>query len=315
MYDPNDPLGRGQPIGDPQPEDPENPSPWYGVDAEHKLAPKALDANDPRRGHIAGGRSDLQPAKPGPPIWLNPRFVVPALALIVAAIVVRSIITDDPAEDDQGQQGAPTTQAPATTTTLPSTTTAAATPVPGGLRDFGDTIGLGEDELDGIASALTPYDPNWWPTPANNPPEEHGPGLLSGAVAHITIPDLDEGPLAGVDPGEWTVVVVVYEGEPLFTGPPGAFTQLGIGVGCSDGAPEQAGPDGLGGDWDQRHFFSSSGYQGTGFGFASGDTVVIGLPDVDACPYIAVSNFFRDMQGDAPAASDPAEYQWGLPDY
>lgn len=260
-----------------------------------------------------------EPPPPAPPPWLNPRFVLPVLALVVVAIAIRIIISDDPSQPDPGQSATVTTAV--TTTAAPPTTTTTTTTqprvfAPGGLRDFGDLIGLGEGEIDSLAGRLMPYDGMWYPTPANNPPVDHGPGLLRGAVTTVQVRDGGTTLIGDLEPGEQTVLIVVYDGDPEFGGPAGAFTQLGVGIACGESMPERAGLDGLGATgWDHLLFYSSSGWTGPGGGFASGETVVVVLPPLDECPFVAVSNFYRDMQGGSPSATDPAEYQFATVSY
>lgn len=292
---------------------------------------EAADSRDNDRSD-GGGPASSAPPGGGTPFWLNPRFLLATVTLVAAAVVIRSIITDPPGDNGNGSAIVPVTTLPGQTT-IPQSTTTMPSGVPQGLGDFGDTVGLTPDELDDLIGKMIPYDGTWYPSPGLDKPEDEAPGMervgwftasvpepidLTGG-AGLTFPEtLPPGDLVGVS------IDIVDDALDMDWWSPGY--QIAFGIAC-ESTPEQAGPDGFGGEWDRlsvltattfNEYLLGEGFTPTegGFAFVSGDIVVIGAP-VDICDGLpaaaAVTVFHRYTElGAQPSTQDPAAYQWSL---
>lgn len=285
---------------------------------------------------------DEPPPEHAGPIWMNPKFIIPALVIAAVAIVIGSIvIREDPADPaDPGQSASTPTVVGGSTSTSQAVTTTTAAPaspvvvtsttlpdplvgIPQEFVDFGVASGLAPDEIATKYNVgMIPYDGPWYPTPADNPPDDHGPGIDRYGFFTIDPTDLNFGEV-GATPELHTAVYFLLSVPDWSGGPPGSGTQLGVGIACGDEQPERAGLDGFGGDgWSTLQFFGGEGYSAfsvesgsfepvdTGFGYQSGRLVVIGFPTDPDCPTRAIGNFFRFTEGSTPSAADPAEYQF-----
>lgn len=284
---------------------------------------------------------DEPPPEHAGPIWLNPMFLSSAVAMIAIVVVLSIVIREDPADPaDPGQSAStPTVVGGSTSTSQPVTTTTAAPAstvvvtsttlpdplvgIPQEFVDFGVASGLAPDEIATKYNVgMIPYDGPWYPTPADNPPDDHGPGIDRYGFFGFDAADLNFGEIA-VPPGYYDVVYFLLAEHLIFDGPPGVGTQIGVGIACGEELPERAGLDGFGGDgWSTLQFFSSEGYSvfsvasgsfepvDTGFGYQSGRLVVIGFPTDPDCSTRAIGNFFRFTEGSTASAADPTEYEY-----
>ncbi len=268
---------------------------------------------------------ETPPPEHAGPLWMNPKFVFPALAVIAAAIAISIVIRDDPTEpgDDPAQSAVSTSSTTAgTSTTAATTTTTPADPLDGGgaaVDDFGGSVGLTPDELARLIDGMIPYDGTWYPSGDKAQPAEHGPGITHVVPARIEVPAGATGLLAGVTPGVYDLALILFDRPPEFAGVPDSGNQVSVGIACV-AMPERSGGAGFGAPgWDLIQDFGGRGYSDRagdlsipdsgGFAVTSGNLVVIGIPTTD-CPYRAIANFFRETGGAEATPADPAEYQF-----